>query len=235
MLLHHSHSAHNSNETNIFDETTTMMKRSLLSIALCTGAYAFLPAQTGRPSFVVQSSASHTINDDSNTPEFVDVAEPAPKRSKKKAYPAVKTRKAAATQHKEGPFAPLVHLTKQVLGEEELNKVRAKVISQHSDVIKGFVDTSDSAFGNAVLKQLFHAVDKNGDGTVDERELRQAFQILGFDWLKDKQVQGILQRADENENGVIDLEEWMREAPKTLRTNLVKLAKKNGGELGFLV
>jgi hypothetical protein len=26
----------------------------------------------------------------------------------------------------------------------------------------------------------------------------------------------------------------MQEAPKTLRTNLIKLAKKNGGELGLL-
>jgi hypothetical protein len=30
------------------------------------------------------------------------------------------------------------------------------------------------------------------------------------------------------------MEEWMREAPKTLRTNLVKLAKQNGGDLGLL-
>jgi Ca2+-binding EF-hand superfamily protein len=69
---------------------------------------------------------------------------------------------------------------------------------------------------------------------VDEEELAQALTRLGFEWLKDKQVKGILERADRNHDGRIDLEEWMSEAPKTLRTNLIKLAKKNGGELGFL-
>ena len=34
--------------------------------------------------------------------------------------------------------------------------------------------------------------------------------------------------------GVIDYEEFVNEAPKTLKTNLVKLAKNNGAELGFL-
>ena len=34
--------------------------------------------------------------------------------------------------------------------------------------------------------------------------------------------------------GVIDYDEFVKEAPKTLKTNLVKLAKNNGAELGFL-
>ena len=38
-----------------------------------------------------------------------------------------------------------------------------------------------------------------------------------------------------DDNDVIDFEEFCKEAPKTLRTNLVKLAKANGDELGFLV
>ena len=33
---------------------------------------------------------------------------------------------------------------------------------------------------------------------------------------------------------VIDFEEFVKECPKTLRTNLVKLAKENGHDLGFL-
>ena len=33
---------------------------------------------------------------------------------------------------------------------------------------------------------------------------------------------------------VIDYDEFVKEAPKTLKTNLVKLAKENGAELGFL-
>ena len=73
------------------------------------------------------------------------------------------------------------------------------------------------------------------NGVICQHELSTALQTLGFDWLKDKQVSGILKRADLDDNGAVDVEEFMREAPKTLRTNLIKLAKKNGGELGLLV
>jgi hypothetical protein len=34
---------------------------------------------------------------------------------------------------------------------------------------------------------------------------------------------------------VIDFEEFCKETPKTLRTNMIKLAKQNGNDLGFLV
>jgi Ca2+-binding EF-hand superfamily protein len=86
----------------------------------------------------------------------------------------------------------------------------------------------------AVLAAMFHLADVNRSGSIDEAELAQALAAMGFDWLKDKQVRGIFERADADHNGEIDLQEWIREAPKTLRTNLIKLAKKNGGELGFL-
>ena len=59
-----------------------------------------------------------------------------------------------------------------------------------------------------------------------------ALRALGFSHLQEKQIDGILSRADADENEVIDFEEFVREAPKTLRTNLVKLAKQNGAELG---
>jgi hypothetical protein len=52
--------------------------------------------------------------------------------------------------------------------------------------------------------------------------------------LADKQIKGIFDRADLDANGDLDFEEFRKEAPKTLRTNLVKLAKRNGGDLGFL-
>ena len=84
------------------------------------------------------------------------------------------------------------------------------------------------------MKSLFSMADKDKNGTIEESELALAFQFLGFDWLKEKQVRSILQRADKDQNGVLDMEEWLSEAPKTLRTNLIKLAKKNGGELGLL-
>jgi EF-hand domain pair len=133
-----------------------------------------------------------------------------------------------------GIFTPAVLLTKKVLGEEQLNKIRAKAIAGHSNVIGSFVETAETAFGNEVLKQLFYIADQDRSGTIETNELKKALQSLGFDWLQEKQIQGILERADKNQNGKIDLDEWIAEAPKTLRTNLIKLAKKNGGELGFL-
>jgi hypothetical protein len=144
-------------------------------------------------------------------------------------------KKDTPTAHgKEGIFSPLVQMSKIVLGEKELNSIRAKGIGLHSDVIGKFVDSAGSSFGNAVLKTLFSLADKNHNGTVEEEELAEALTVLGFD-LKPKQIAGIFQRADVDESGALDFEEWRQEAPKTLRTNLIKLAKKNGGELGFLV
>jgi EF-hand domain pair len=135
----------------------------------------------------------------------------------------------------EGILSPVVLLAKHAIGDKELNKVRAKAISLHSDVIGNFVlGTSDTPLGAEVLKALFKLVDRNRNGTIEKDELEQALASLGFDWLKDKQVTGIFERADADRNGAIDVEEWMEEAPKTLRTNLVKLAKKNGGDLGLL-
>jgi hypothetical protein len=136
--------------------------------------------------------------------------------------------------HGEGIFSPVVKAAKVVLGEDKLNKVRAKAISMHSDVIASFVSTAEWPTGQAALKALFTLADQNGNGLIEEHELVTAVRALGFTWLQEKQVRGIFQRADSDENGLIDLQEWMIEAPKTLRTNLTKLAKKNGGELGFL-
>jgi hypothetical protein len=134
----------------------------------------------------------------------------------------------------QGIFAPAVLGAKAVLGQKELNALRAKVIAEHTKVISAFVDTSDSAFGQIVLKRMFEAADKDGNGTLDKEEVAAALRALGFSHLQEKQIDGILSRADADENEVIDFEEFVREAPKTLRTNLVKLAKQNGAELGFL-
>jgi len=62
-----------------------------------------------------------------------------------------------------------------------------------------------------------------------------ALDMLGFKWLGEKQVGKIFERADDNGDEEISLEEFMSEAPKTLKVNLVKLAKANGGDMGLLV
>jgi len=133
-----------------------------------------------------------------------------------------------------GLFAPAVLLTKDIIGVTELNKLRAKIINLHSDVIGKFTDTAQTEFGNQVLKVLFTLADKNGDGTIDEEELREALKALGFDFLKESQIAGIFKRADGDKNGTLDFEEWEKAAPKTLKSSLIKLAKKNGHDLGFL-
>jgi hypothetical protein len=157
---------------------------------------------------------------------------PAPAAAKKKAPPA---KKKGGNPHKEGVFSPIVVAAGAVLGEETLNKVRGKVIALHSDVIKSFVDTSDSDFGKAVLRQLFDLVDEDNSGYLDKAEVEKALGMLGFSWLGEKQVNKIFERADANGDCEISLEEFMEEAPKTLRANLIKLAKKNGGDMGLLV
>jgi Ca2+-binding EF-hand superfamily protein len=104
----------------------------------------------------------------------------------------------------------------------------------HTEVIGNFVETYDTPVGRSVLKSLFGVADVNKNGTIDEEELAAALHALGFSWLQSKQVAGIFKRADLDENGSIDFDEFMKEAPKTLRTNLIKLAKKNGDEMGLM-
>lgn len=136
---------------------------------------------------------------------------------------------------KQGVLSPVVLLAKDAIGDAKFNKLRAKVISMHADVIKAFVNSSETPVGKAVLKAFFEMTDTNHDGSIEERELSQAFQLLGFDWLKEKQVHGIFERADKDHDGQLSFQEWFSEAPKTLRTNLIKLAKRNGGAMGLLV
>lgn len=135
----------------------------------------------------------------------------------------------------QGIFAPLVLGAKRVMGEQELKELRAAVITKHSKVIAEFVDTSESPFGQLVLRRMFEFADKDGNGSLDKEEVRSALNDLGFDFLNAKQVDQIVKRADADQNEVIDFEEFVKETPKVLRTNLVKLAKKNGHDLGFLV
>eukprot|EP00316_Scyphosphaera_apsteinii_P012661 CAMPEP_0119317968 /NCGR_PEP_ID=MMETSP1333-20130426/45094_1 /TAXON_ID=418940 /ORGANISM="Scyphosphaera apsteinii, Strain RCC1455" /LENGTH=219 /DNA_ID=CAMNT_0007324053 /DNA_START=161 /DNA_END=820 /DNA_ORIENTATION=+ len=133
-----------------------------------------------------------------------------------------------------GIFAPLVLGTKRLMGEKELNKLRAEVIAKHTKVINAFVDTSESRFGQLVLKRMFAAADKDGNGTLDREEIRSALNDLGFTFIEDKQLDKIMGRADADGNEVIDFEEFVKETPRTLRVSLVKLAKANGHDLGFL-
>jgi Ca2+-binding EF-hand superfamily protein len=81
---------------------------------------------------------------------------------------------------------------------------------------------------------MFEYADKDGNGTLDREEVEAALKDLGFDFLTEKQIDTLMKRADEDENMVIDFEEFVKETPTTLRKSLVMLAKKNGHDLGFL-
>ena len=179
----------------------------------------------------VTATALETTAEASESSQLIMDIPPTPVAPAKKKTPAPKKNAA----HKEGIFSPIVVAASAVLGSEQLNKVRAKAISMHSDVIKSFVGTSDSPFGQSVLQQLFKYVDTDRSGYIDKEELSKALSLLGFKWLKEKQVNSIFDRADVNNDGIISIEEFMTEAPRTLKTNLVKLAKNNGGDMGLLV
>lgn len=160
---------------------------------------------------------------------------PAPVNVEKPKPVVAKKPKKKGNAHKEGVFSPIVVAAGTILGDDQLKKVRAKTIAIHSDLIKSFVDTSDSAFGKAVLKELFNLADTDNSGYLDKSEVAVALNMLGFKWLEEKQVAKIFERADENGDTEISLEEFLDEAPKTLKVNLIKLAKSNGDDMGLLV
>ena len=103
----------------------------------------------------------------------------------------------------QGIFAPAVIAAVDVMGRKELNKLRGDVIAKHSKVIGAFVDTSESAFGQIVLKRMFEAADKDDSGGLDREEVREALHALGFKFIKDKEINKIFERGDLDGNEVI--------------------------------
>eukprot|EP00985_Skeletonema_marinoi_P017279 scaffold9388_cov148-Skeletonema_marinoi.AAC.24 len=214
--------------------TRTISRRPLFStIEDSTNTIADAYQQVAEVTASVEKAAAEAqaAAEASESSKLIMDIPPTPVAPKKKPAP----KKKANAAHKEGVFSPIVVVAGTILGPEQLNKVRAKVITIHSDLIKSFVGTSDSAIGQTVLQQLFKYVDADNSGYIDKEELAVALSLLGFKWLKEKQVNAIFDRADVNKDGMISLEEFMNEAPRTLKTNLVKLAKNNGGDMGLLV
>merc|ERR1712032_645941 len=136
---------------------------------------------------------------------------------------------------KDGIFTPIVQGAKVIVGEQQLKEVRAKVIKMHGELMGNFIDTADSPSGDFALEQLFKAADTDGSGKLDKEELKAALQKLGFSWMEDdKNVEKVAKKGDKDDDGLIDLDEFKQLAPQVLRQNLMKLAKENGAELGFL-
>jgi len=135
---------------------------------------------------------------------------------------------------KDGIFTPMVQGAKVIVGEQQLKDIRAQVIKLHGELMANFIDTANSPSGDFALEQLFKAADTDGSGKLDKEELKVALQKLGFSWMGDEKVEKVAAKGDKDDDGLIDLDEFKQMAPTVLRQNLLKLAKENGAELGFL-
>tara|TARA_B110000305_G_C19329288_1_gene583116 strand:- start:343 stop:822 length:480 start_codon:yes stop_codon:yes gene_type:complete len=132
-------------------------------------------------------------------------------------------------------FQDSVLLAKSILGTPTLNKLRGEVIKSHSKIITKFVDTYDSTFGKQAMENIFRFADEDDNGQLDAAELKKLLTNgLGFVWLDEKKVDDLVSRFDVDNNKMISFEEFSDQFPKVLRTNLIKLAKANGDDLGFL-
>ena len=84
------------------------------------------------------------------------------------------------------------------------------------------------------LFRTFKKYDRNMNGTLELPEYTQCLAEAPDMELTKQEIITLALSADLDGDGKIDFEEFMAEAPKTLRTNLIKLAKTNGNDLGFL-
>lgn len=210
---------------------------------IITGAFATSTYAFTSPGYVINTRGAIVAN----VPQFMS-ADPAPeaeaadepktaeepKAAEEKPPVAQKKKPKKGPKHPDGVFSPAVRFASLVMGDETLVNIRKKTINLHTETIKNFVDTSSTEFGEAVLRTLFKFADKDGNGTIDENELAAALQSLGFSWVDEKQSSIAFKRIDKDKSGGIDLDEWMTTVPLTLRVNLIKLAVKNGGDMGLL-
>lgn len=60
-----------------------------------------------------------------------------------------------------GPFAPLVVVTRNAVGEKDFNKLRGKAISLHSQVIKDFC--KQLGVDNKQVQGVIRLAKKNGE------------------------------------------------------------------------
>lgn len=129
-------------------------------------------------------------------------------------------------------MSPVVDGAVCLIGRENVNRVRAAVIKRHKRIITEFVDTHNTPLGRVAMRTLFETADTNGDGWLDSNELSIALNHLGFQ-VTDAQRDAIMQRASPRE--MLDYDAFVREAPRTLRIQLIRLAKRNGERMGLMV
>merc|ERR1719359_1110355 len=108
------------------------------------------------------------------------------------------------------------------------------MIKAHGDAQAAAIATHETDLGQSMLEWLFNEADADGNGTIDKEELLSACQRLGFTWMDEKKASKLLKKADKDENEVIDREEFATTLPKFFKQSTLKLAKKNGSDLGLL-
>jgi len=141
---------------------------------------------------------------------------------------------ARAGAAKDGPFTPTVVGFKVLMGDENLNSLRNYFIKLHGEVQEAAIDTHETETGQALMGWLFEQADKDGNGVIDKAELMEAMEKLNFSWMDEKRIDKLIKKADKNDNEVLEYEEFAASSPKFLKQNLLKLAKKNGADLGLL-
>eukprot|EP00929_Paragymnodinium_shiwhaense_P059131 TRINITY_DN29600_c0_g1_i1.p1 TRINITY_DN29600_c0_g1~~TRINITY_DN29600_c0_g1_i1.p1 ORF type:complete len:183 (-),score=65.12 TRINITY_DN29600_c0_g1_i1:434-982(-) len=135
---------------------------------------------------------------------------------------------------KDGIFTNTVVGFKVLLGQENLVSIRNYLIKLHGDAQAKLIETHETEFGQATMEWLFKQADTDNNGIIDKAELTDALQRLGFNWMDETRVDKLFKKADKNENEEIELDEFKATSPKFLQQNLLKLAKKNGSDLGFM-
>jgi len=121
-----------------------------------------------------------------------------------------------------------------VIGEENLVNFRNAMIKLHGDAQANAIATHESGMGQSIMEWLFNEADTDGSGAIDKDELLVACKKLGFNWMDEKRVEKLMKKADKNEDGTMQLEEFKATAPKFFQQSTLKLAKANGADLGFL-
>lgn len=64
-------------------------------------------------------------------------------------------------------------------------------------------------FSRTAVKEAFQKIDKSGDGKLQKAEVEAAMRDIGH--FTEEEIDKMIKKADKNNDGVIDLEEFEKE------------------------
>lgn len=70
----------------------------------------------------------------------------------------------------------------------------------------------------------FSIVDADRNGTLDRQEVEATAREMGYSWLRSSHIDRIVQMGDTDGDGMIDMEEFVKEAPLKLKHRLADMA-----------